>query len=176
MDLKRDVLDIKIAAMNLPHFLDYISDGTLVITPGDRSDVILGSLAATVSETYPNISGLLLTGGLPLEPQVQRLIEGSKKTSPIPIFSVDTDTYTTAIKAGSVRAALTPQNERKIASALGLFEAHVNIPEIEERIKVVRSTSVTPIMFEYNLIERAKAHRQHIVLPEGSEKRILQAS
>ena len=174
--LNREVLDIKIAAMNLPHFLDYISDGTLIITPGDRSDVIIGSLAATVSETYPNISGLLLTGGLPLEPQVQRLIEGFKKTSPIPIFSVDTDTYTTAIKAGSVRAALTPQNERKIASALGLFEAHVNIPEIEDRIQVVRSTSVTPIMFEYNLIERAQAHRQHIVLPEGSEKRILQAA
>jgi phosphate acetyltransferase len=174
--LNREVLDIKIAAMNLPHFLDYISDGTLIITPGDRSDVILGSLAATVSETYPNISGLLLTGGLPLEPQVQRLIEGSKKTSPIPIFSVDTDTYTTAMKAGSVRAALTPQNERKIASAIGLFEAHVNIPEIEDRIKVVHSTSVTPIMFEYNLIERAQAHRQHIVLPEGSERRILQAA
>jgi len=174
--LNREVLDIRIAAMNLPHFLDYISDGTLIITPGDRSDVILGSLAATVSETYPNISGLLLTGGLPLEPQVQRLIEGSKKTSPIPIFSVDTDTYTTALKAGSVRAALTPQNERKIAFALGLFEAHVNIPEIEDHIEVVHSTSVTPIMFEYNLIERAKAHRQHIVLPEGSENRILQAS
>jgi phosphate acetyltransferase len=175
-DLRRDVRDIKIAAMNLPHFLDYISDGTLVITPGDRSDVILGSLAATVSETFPNISGLLLTGGLALAPQVQRLIKGSKKTSPIPILSVDTDTYATAIKAESVRAALTPQNERKIASALGLFEAHVDVPEIEERIKVVRSTSVTPIMFEYNLIERAKARKQHIVLPEGSERRILQAS
>jgi phosphate acetyltransferase len=174
--LKREVLDIKIAAMNLPHFLDYISDGTLVITPGDRSDVILGSLAATLSETYPNISGLLLTGGLPLEPQVLRLIEGSQKTTPIPIFSVGTDTYTAAIKAGSVRAALTPQNERKIAAALGLFEAHVNIPEIEDRIKVVQSTSVTPIMFEYNLIERAKTHKRHIVLPEGSERRILQAS
>jgi phosphate acetyltransferase len=173
--LNREVLDIKIAAMNLPHFLDYISDGTLIITPGDRSDVILGSLAAAVSETYPNISGLLLTGGLPLEPQVQRLIEGTQKASPIPIFSVDTDTYTTAMKAGSVRAALTPQNERKIASAIGIFEAHVDIPEIEDRIKVVRSMSVTPIMFEYNLIERAKAHRQHIVLPEGSERRILQA-
>ena len=174
--LKREVLDIKIAAMNLPHFLDYISDGTLIITPGDRSDVILGSLAATISETYPNISGLLLTGGLPLEPQVQRLIEGSKKTWPVPIFSVDSDTYTTAIKAGSVRAALTPQNERKIASALGLFEAHVNISEVEDHIEVVHSSSVTPIMFEYNLIERAKAHQRHIVLPEGSERRILQAS
>ncbi len=174
--LEREVLDIKIAAMNLPHFLDYINDGTLVITPGDRSDVILGSLAAMVSETYPNISGLLLTGGLPLEPQVLKLIEGFKKTSPIPIFSVDSDTYTAAMKAGKVRAALTPQNERKIASALGLFETHVDIPEIEDHIEVVQSSSVTPIMFEYNLIERAKAHRQHIVLPEGTERRILQAS
>ncbi len=175
--LRREVLDIKIAAMNLPHFLDYISDGTLIITPGDRSDVILGSLAATISETYPNISGLLLTGGMPIEPQVQRLIEGAKKTWPVPIFSVDFDTYTTAIKAGSVRAALTPQNDRKIAAAIGLFEAHVNLPEMEDQIEVVHSSSVTPIMFEYNLIQRAKAaHLQHIVLPEGSEKRILQAS
>ena len=173
--LNREVLDIKIAAMNLPRFLDYVSDGTLIITPGDRTDVILGSLAATVSETYPNISGLLLTGGLTLDPRVQRLIEGFKKTSPIPIFSVDTDTYTSAINAGSVRAALTPQNDRKIAAALGLFEAHVNIPEIEDRIEVVRSTRVTPIMFEYNLIERAKSHRRHIVLPEGLEERILRA-
>ncbi|MGD9302151.1 MAG: phosphate acetyltransferase [Desulfobacterales bacterium] len=174
--LNREVHNIKIAAMNLPHFLDYVTDGTLIMTPGDRSDVILGSLAATVSETYPNISGLHLTGGLTLDAQVQRLIEGFRKASPIPILSVDTDTYTTAINASSVRAGLTPQNERKIASALGLFESHVNIAELEERIEVVRSTRVTPMMFEYELIERAKTDRQHIVLPEGDEERILRAS
>ena len=174
--LNREVLDIKIAAMNLPHFLDHIEDGTLVLAPGDRSDVILGSLAAVVSEAYPNISGLLLTGGMKLEPQVQRLIEGSEKISPIPIISVETDTYTTALRAGAVRAALTPQNDRKIATALGLFETHVNIPELEDRIAVVRSKRVTPIMFEYELIERAKSNRRHIVLPEGQEERILRAS
>ncbi len=174
--LNREVHNIKIAAMNLPHFLDYVTDGTLIMTPGDRSDVILGSLAATVSETYPNISGLLLTGGLTLHPQVQRLIEGIRKASPIPILSVDTDTYITAINASSVRAGLTPENDRKIASALGLFESHVNIAEIEARIEVVRSTRVTPVMFEYELIERAGADKQHIVLPEGDEERILRAS
>jgi len=173
--MNREVLDIKIAAMTLPHFLDYITEGTLVITPGDRSDVILGSLAAAASETYPNISGLLLTGGLTPEPPVRKLIEGFKKSSPIPILSVGTDTYTTAMNAGSVRAALTPQNSRKIAAALGVFESHVNISELEDRIAVVRSKRVTPIMFEYELIERAKVDRQHIVLPEGHEERILRA-
>ena len=137
------------------------------MTPGDRCDVILGSLAATVSETYPNLSGLLLTGGITLDTQVQRLIEGIRKVSPIPILSVDTDTYATAINASQVKAGLTPENDRKIASALGLFESHVNVAEIEERIEVIRSSRVTPLMFEYELIERARADRQHIVLPEG---------
>ena len=174
--LNREVHDIKIAAMNLPHFLNYIADGTLIMTPGDRCDVILGSLAATVSETYPNLSGLLLTGGITLDAQVLRLIEGIRKVSPIPILSVDTDTYATAINASQVKAGLTPENDRKIASALGLFESHVNIAAIEERIEVVRSSRVTPLMFEYELIERARADRQHIVLPEGEEERILRAS
>jgi phosphate acetyltransferase len=174
--LNREVQDFKVAAMNLPHFVDYITEGTLIITPTDRADVILGSLATSVSETYPNISGMLLTGGLTLEPQVQRLIEGAKNASPVPIFSVVTDTFTTAMNASSVRAVLTSDNDRKIASALGLFESHVDTKELEDRVEVIRSTRVTPIMFEYELIERAKAKRQHIVLPEGDEERILRAS
>ncbi len=173
--LNREVLDVKIAAMNLPHFLDRITEGTLVITPGDRSDVILGSLAAVASEAYPNISGLLLTGGMTIAPQVQRLIEGSEKVSPLPIISAESDTYRTALEASSVRAALTAQNDRKIATALGLFESHVNIREIEDRIAVAHSRRVTPIMFEYKLIERAASNRQHIVLPEGQEERVLRA-
>ena len=174
--LNREVRDFKVAAMHLPHFLGYVTDGDLIITPGDRADLILGSLATTVSETYPNIAGLLLTGGLAPENTVQRLIAGFKKYSPIPIIMVGTDTYTTAMNASGVRPALTPENDRKIAAALGIFEAHVNTTQLEDRIQVVRSNRVTPIMFEYKLIERAKADPRHIVLPEGEEERILRAS
>ena len=174
-ELNREVSDFKVAAMNLPNFLDYVVDGALVITPGDRSDIILGSLATAFSETYPNIAGLLLTGGLTPEPQIQRLIAGAKK-SPTPIISVDTDTYSTAMDVSAVPAVITPDNERKIATALGLFESSVNLEELGDRITGFRSVRVTPIMFEYQLIERAKSKRQHIVLPEGNEERILRAS
>ena len=68
---------IKIAAMELPHFLDHIEDGSLVITPGDRSDIILGSLTADMSRSYPRIAGLLLTGGIPPAPQVRKLLDGT---------------------------------------------------------------------------------------------------
>lgn len=174
--LQREVRDFRVAAMNLPHFLDYVADGTLVITPGDRADVILGSLASAVSETYPNICGLLLTGGLRVEPQVLKLVAGFKHKSAPPIVSVQTDTYTTAMNMSALRAVIAPGNDRKIASALSLFETHVDGRQLIERIKVVRSKRVTPIMFEYELVARAKACRRHIVLPEGTEERILQAA
>jgi phosphate acetyltransferase len=172
----REVLDFKVAAMNLPHFLERIQDGDLIITPADRADIILGCLSSSVSDTYPNISGLLLTGGMTPDRQIRRLIEGFKDKSPLTVFSVNTDTYHTAMDASSVRAALTPENDRKIASALGLFENHVDMSELKKRLNVLRSKRVTPIMFEYELIERAKSNQQHIVLPEGEEERILRAA
>jgi phosphate acetyltransferase len=92
------------------------------------------------------------------------------------VVSVNTDTYTTAMNASDVRAALTPENDRKIAAALGVFESYIDTQQLEDRIQVVRSNRVTPIMFEYKLIDRAEDDRRHIVLPEGTEERILRAS
>ncbi|WP_372682996.1 phosphate acetyltransferase [Desulfosarcina sp.] len=174
--LSRSIHDFKVAAMNIPHFLDLIREGDLVITPGDRTDVILSSLATVVSDNYPTIAGLMLTGGFTPEPSVKRLMEGFRLTSQLPIISVPTDTFTSAMNASEVRASLQPGDERKIAAALGLFEANVDLTRLEARIDVVRSTRVTPIMFEYELIERAKSARRHIVLPEGEEPRVLRAA
>ena len=173
--LDREVRSYKVAAMHLSNFLDHVEEGSLIITPGDRSDVILGSLATLYSQSYPKIVGIILTGGLQPAPQVRRLIDGFRRPA-VPIFSVQTDTYQTAMKVNSVRAAITPENDRKIAAALGAFESAVDLSDLGKRIAATRSTRVTPIMFEYELIERAKADRRHIVLPEGTDERILRAS
>jgi len=172
----REVSNFKVAAMRLPHFLDRLENGDLIITPGDRADIIIGTLAAAASETHPNIAGLLLSGGLIPESQVQRIVKGLSRQLPLPVIHTEADTYATALKASMVRPELKPGNERKIAAALGLFEFHADLEKLEERIAVVRSSKMTPIMFEYMLIERAREPRQHIVLPEGEEERILQAA
>jgi phosphate acetyltransferase len=178
--MNREVQQVVVAAMQLRNFLDYLSEGALIITPGDRADIILGTLATFFSDTYPNVAGIVLTGGLLPEPPVQRLIDGLRSTQlsrlPTPVISVTTDTYQTATHAHAVRAALTPDNDRKIATALGLFEAHVDVEALEDRIAVTHSARMTPIMFQYQLIERAKSRRRHIVLPEGVEDRILRAA
>ena len=170
-----EALNYKIAAMHLPNFLNHIEHGSLVIAPGDRADIILGSLATVYSEGFPKISGLLLTGGLEPAPQVSRLIEGFAR-APVPILIVDSDTHETSMRVDAIRAVIAPDNQRKIATALGIFESNVDLDALLRRIELTRSTAVTPLMFEYDLITRAKANRQHIVLPEGIEDRILLAS
>ena len=165
----REVEDIKIGAMELPNFLDHLVEGTLVITPGDRSDIILGSLLADAATTYPRVAGLLLTGGLRPAPQVQRIIEGLRK-SPVPVLAVETDTFTAGTQASQVRGRIRPENPRKIAIALGHMEKYINAQELYERIDISRPARVTPIMFEHTLVERAKSNRKHIVLPEGNRR------
>jgi phosphate acetyltransferase len=164
-----------VAAMHLPLFLEHITEGTLVITPGDRVDIQIGSLAAPFFPNCPSVAGLVLTGGIEPPPQIIGLLDRLPKPS-LPVLSVDEDTYTTAVKIHNVRPFITPGNERKIALALGLFESHIDVKALEELIIQTKSEKVTPIMFQYQLIERAKASPQHIVLAEGTEDRILRAS
>jgi len=173
--LKRDVVDYKVAAMRLANFLDHINEGTMVITPGDRDDIILGSLLADSSTTFPRIGGIILTGGLKPSPQIRKLIDGFSSADAVPILTVDADTFNTTVKLNTVTGTLSPENTRKIETALGIFEAGVSVVEIMDRLNVTRSNRVTPLMFEYDLIRRAKADRQHIVMPEGEEARILHA-
>jgi phosphate acetyltransferase len=173
--LNQVVAHYKVAAMQVHDFLDHVEDASLIITPGDRSDIILASLLADASTAYPRIAGLLLTGGQDPAPQIQRLLEGQIKTR-VAILKVKTDTFTTALSASRVEATMLPGDDRKIAAALGLFETQVDLDELRMRVKVRRSQRVTPLMFEFELIRRAKSQRRHIVLPEGGEERILRAA
>jgi phosphate acetyltransferase len=158
--------------MQLPSFLERLTQGCLVITPGDRSDIVAGSLLSLIANTAPNISGILLTGNIELPEQVMRLVVGSPE---VPIIQVSSDTFQTAKKVSEVQAKITIDHTLKIASGLGLFEAHVNIDEVFQRLETVNTHHVTPLMFEYELVRRAREAPQRIVLPEATEPRILQA-
>jgi len=173
--LQRYVRDFKVAAMAPANFLSHLEEDDLIITSGDRPDIILTTLGAIASKNYPSPVGILLSGGLTPEPSVISLLEGLDELA-IPIYSVTADTYRTAMQAAAVRGTVRPGNERKIAQALGMFETHVNIPALEEKIRVTPSTTMAPLMFEYSLFQRARQQRQHIVLPEGDDDRILQAA
>lgn len=171
--MDRIVKQFKIAAMTMEHFLSHVEDGDLIIVPGDRDDIILASLSTLFSANYPNVAGILLSGGFQPGENTMRLFSGREQT--IPLLSVDSDTYSTTHNVTAVPALINPGDERKIALALGLFEAAVDTKRLKKSLALSTPTSVTPVMFEYGLFERARAHRKHIVLPESGDERILRA-
>lgn len=173
--MDRIVKQFKIAAMTMEHFLDHVEDGDLIIVPGDRNDIILASLSTLLSVNYPNVAGILLSGGFLPGPNTMRLLSGRGQS--IPLLSVKTDTYTTTGNVAAVPALINPGDERKIALALGLFETHVEGEQIRKMAALSTTPdTVTPVMFEYGLFERARAEKKHIVLPESSDERILRAT
>lgn len=173
--LNHDVTSFKVAAMNVDNVLNNLTEGTLVITPGDRLDVLLGLSVSLLSDNYPKIAGVLLTCGNTLDKHFKNLLYGLKKL-PVAILSVNSDTFESAANINNIRPKLLPENELRIATALGLFEKYVNINDMLNKITISRSNVVTPIMFEYELFNRARQNRKHIVLPEGNDDRILRAA
>lgn len=173
--LDLDVLDFKIAAMTLDHILKYTAQGTLLITPGDRTDILIGLMMTVLADNFPNISGILLTGGLKPNQQITKLMDGLQPL-PIAILSVQSDTYETAMSVSQIRPVLNPENERRLITALSHFESNVDVDIMGRILKITHSRVVTPVMFEYELFERARANRKHIVLPESEDERILRAA
>ena len=161
-------------AMQLRNYLVHLEEDTLVITPGDRADIILGALQANVSSNYPKVAGIILTGGLMPEESILKLIEGVQ--SSVPVVSVDGNTFSVANKVGAVKSKIYATNEKKILMALDIFDTYVNSELLAESLTSYTSDKITPRMFQYNMLQRAKLHRKHIVLPEGEEERIIRAA
>ncbi|MEA3419486.1 MAG: phosphate acetyltransferase [Campylobacterota bacterium] len=165
----------KIAAMGIENYLPRIENGDLVIVPGDRVDIIIASLLSFYAKNHPNISGIILSGGIIPDKTVMGLLEDFSEI-PVPVLTVSSDSYQTAIALDKVTAKITPESSRKITLAKGLFDASVNKIKIAERFRISTSEIMTPMMFEYRLFERARSKRQKIVLPESADERILRAT
>lgn len=163
-----------VIAMQIANYLNYLAEDALLITPGDRNDVILSAMQAHQSQNYPRLAGLVLTGGLKPPETVTRLLEGLPDL--IPILSVQLDTYETAKRVGQVRSYITADNLPKIRLSLELFEEFVDTDAMGKRLSSVQSRGITPKMFIYNLVQTAKSNKRHIVLPEGEDERILRAA
>ena len=172
--LARDVRTFVFGGAMLPNFLGALSEGAMVITPGDRADLLIGSLAAHAAGSPP-IAGVLLTMGETPGPDVMRL--ASRLAPGTPVALVPQGSFPTATSLSTLEGRLTTAGPRKAETALGLFELHVDTAELTSRIELSRSERVTPMMFEHELLERARGSQlREVVLPEGTEERVLRAA
>lgn len=172
--LDRQAFRFSVAAMQFHNYLETLTENCLVITPGDRGDIILSALQAHQSKNYPSIAGIILTTGLKPYNSVIKLLEGLPNI--VPILSVKNNTFDTSSKLNNIHSYVTVENQEKIAISQKIFEKYVDSRSLEEKISTVKTRGITPKMFEYNLIQKAKSKKQHIVMPEGKDPRVLKAA
>ena len=163
-----------VGAMHLPNYLVHLQENALVITPGDRADIILGALQANISDNYPTISGIVLTGGIMPEDSIIKLIEGLSDI--VPIILVEGGTFSVTNCIGNIKSQIYAENTDKITTSIKEFEKYVQVDALVERLITFETKAITPRMFQYNLFQKAKTNKKHIVLPEGSDERILRAT
>jgi phosphate acetyltransferase len=171
--LARDALDFVFGGAMLPNFLNALTPGCLVVTPGDRADLVVGSLAAHSAGTPP-IAGVLLT--LDERPGEAILTLADRLAPGTPVVAVSHGSFPTAQELFALEGKLNAATPRKAETALGLFERHVDTADLLRRVSVARSGRVTPMMFEHELLEQARSNRRRVVLPEGTEDRVLRAA
>jgi len=169
------VYSFSIASMQLDTLLERVGPGSLVITAGDRGDILLGMMASQLSNRMPKIAGILLSSGFKPTETVDQLIKGLRGVH-VPVLAVETGTYQTAIDVNRVVSEINPHSYRKIETSQVIFDEHVDHRRIRSGITALREDKVTPKLFLHQLMEKAGADPRHIVLPEGGEERIIRAA
>jgi phosphate acetyltransferase len=172
--LSNQVDNFVTGAMHLPHFLNHIRENVLIVTPGDRGDIVIGALQASLSVNYPKVAGIVLTAGIIPEEPVMRLLNGLQTV--LPIISVEDGTFHVTKLLGAIKSKLTADNSKKIELAISTFEKYVDVNKLDEKIITFVPEGITPHMFQYQLVKRAKKQTKHIVLAEGNDDRILKAA
>ncbi|MBU8830291.1 phosphate acetyltransferase [Mycolicibacterium goodii] len=172
--LSREALGVLVAGMTAEHVLERLTEGIAVITPGDRSDVVLAVVSAHAAEGFPSLSTIILNGGLELHPAIGKLVSGLGLK--LPIVATKYGTFETASRVAGTRGRVTATSQRKIDTALQIMDRHVDIDELLARLRLPIPEVTTPQMFTYQLLDRARADRKRIVLPEGEDDRILKAA
>lgn len=161
-------------AMQISNFLNHIKKNVLIVAPGDRADIVLASLQASLSQNYPKIAGIVLTGGFELAESVIKLIEGSEVN--LPILSVKEPSFYAATKVAGIHSKISPDNQAKIESAVNIFRKFIDVESLETAMANFVHVGMTPRMFQYQLVSKARSTKKHIVLPEGKDDRILLAA
>ena len=175
-ELHRSVRQFSIAAKTVGNFLESRLDrnGMLIITPDDRIDILLGSLLADQSANYPKIAGLVLTNGEAPGPIIREIIAGLEH--PFPVLLTSLKTFETSTTLFTAKYSLSKSEPEKVKTAIESMRPYLAEPLMKLLSDKSHKTQLSPAVFLYELINKAKQAKQRIVLPEGNDPRILIAA
>ncbi|MFY1019886.1 phosphate acetyltransferase [Ectopseudomonas khazarica] len=170
---QRRMMKIVLCARAVANSVQLLKPGTLVVTPGDRDDIILSACLAAMNGVP--LAGLLLCSDFAPDPRIMELCQGAL-ASGLPVMTVSTGSYDTATHLNRLNKEI-PLDDRERSEKVSDFVAgHIDHDWLRTRCGTPRELRMSPPAFRYQLVQRAKAAAKRIVLPEGSEPRTVQAA
>ena len=122
--------DVVVGAMGAQNAMQFFKRGVLLITPGDREDILLAAGAMTIPGNPENMAGIVLTGGLRPSESVMRAL----KTMPIPVLIAKADSYQVASKVHDTIVKTRPADAAKISLIRDIVAKHINVKKIVEAL------------------------------------------
>ncbi|MTZ14444.1 phosphate acetyltransferase [Pseudomonas sp. JL972] len=171
---QRRVGKIVLCARAVPNTVQLLRSGVLVVTPGDRDDIILAASLASLNGE--KLAGLLLTGDFTPDPRILELCK-TALAGGLPVMMVSTNSYDTANNLFGLNKE-TPSDDIERASLVTDYIAkHLHPEVLHTRCSVPRAEPrLSPAAFRYQLVKRAQDANKRIVLPEGNEPRTIRAA
>ncbi|MBU1329485.1 MAG: phosphate acetyltransferase [Gammaproteobacteria bacterium] len=170
---QRRMLKIVLCARAVANTVQLLKPGTLVVTPGDRDDIILAASLAAMNGTP--LAGLLLCSDFLPDPRIMELCRGALQTG-LPVMTVATGSYDTATHLNRLNKEIPVDDTERAFKVADHVAGHLDHDWLSARCDTPRELHLSPPAFRYQLVQRAKAANKRIVLPEGSEPRTVQAA
>jgi phosphate acetyltransferase len=171
----RRLQSVAFCARSVPKMVDFFRPGALLVTSGDRPDVILAACLAAGSGV--KIGSILLTGNIGMDAPLFSLCEHAIKSSGLPILLTSTNTWETAQRLQSFNSEIPVDDAERIERVQEFFASHVDTQWVESLTHgSARPLKLSPPAFRYHLVELASAVTRRIVLPEGEEPRTIKAA
>ena len=170
---RRRISNIALFAMTVPNALRAFKPGTMVITPGDRSDIICAAALAVLGGMP--LAGLLLTGGVDPDPKVMALCDQALATG-LPVLTVPEGSFAAATEVAHMNLEIPSDDRERVELVMSATAEHIDTQWITSLVHDVRESRLSPPAFRHRLIESARAANKRIVLPEGDEPRTIAAA
>ena len=170
---QRRMLKIVLCARAVANTVQLLKPGTLVVTPGDRDDIILSASLAAMNGTP--LAGLLLCSDFAPDPRILELCRGALHSG-LPVMTVSTGSYDTATNLNRLNKEIPVDDKERADKVADYVASHIDHEWLFARCGTPRELRMSPSAFRYQLVQRAKAANKRIVLPEGSEPRTVKAA
>ena len=169
----RRVLSTSLCARSAANALHVFRPGNLIVTPGDRDDIVLAAALATMNGVP--MAGVLLTNGYMPNDNMVEMCRPALQTG-MPVLTVDTDSFTTAKNLGNMGNDIPIDDLDRARQAMHFVAGHLDRQWLKDHLSRGFVRRLSPAAFRHQLVKLAQRANRRIVLPEGSEPRTVEAA